>query len=186
MLYYRTTGGSGILRGHLARANSQWQHHLPHTEALAIFSGPQHYVSPAWYPSKQEHGKVVPTWNYVVVHARGTVSFKDDSQWLFENVRDLTDAQESANETFWKVGDAPAEFVENLLRAIVGVELSISSLEGTWKMSQNRPAADREGVVAGLETVDSGDAREIAKLITARDAEARGQAPSEPSREDGR
>jgi transcriptional regulator len=167
LLYYRTDTGLGVLRGHLARANQQWRDHSPANEALAIFSGPQHYVSPAWYPSKQEHGKVVPTWNYVVVHAHGALRVRNEPEWLLENVRALSDAHESSRETPWQVKDAPPEFIRNLLKAIVGVELTINRLEGKWKVSQNRPIPDREGVVRGLETLDSPEARNMAELVRA-------------------
>jgi transcriptional regulator len=167
LLYYRTETGLGVLRGHLARANQQWRNLVPASEALAIFSGPQHYVSPAWYPSKQEHGKVVPTWNYVVVHAHGALSLRNEPEWLLENVRALSDAHESSSEMPWQVADAPPEFIQNLLKAIVGVELTINRLEGKWKVSQNRPIPDREGVVRGLEALDSPDARDMAELVKA-------------------
>jgi transcriptional regulator len=165
LLYHRGEGGLGILRGHLARANPQWRNYSSGAEALAIFTGPQHYVSPAWYPSTKEHGKVVPTWNYVAVHARGTLTFREDREWLLENVRSLTERQEAASEKPWRIADAPADFIEGLLKAIVGVELAIAKLEGKWKVSQNRPAADREGVIAGLQGLDSADAREMAALV---------------------
>jgi transcriptional regulator len=165
LLYYPSEDGFGILRGHLARANPQWRNHGQPCEALAIFSGPDHYVSPTWYPSKKEHGKVVPTWNYVIVHAHGSLSFKDDSEWLLENVRALSDTHEKSNETRWQVADAPPEYIESLLKAIIGVELIVTKLEGKWKVSQNRPDADREGVVAGLEGLDSSEARVMAKLV---------------------
>jgi len=167
LLYYRTDTGLGILRGHLARANQQWRDHSPASEALAIFSGPQHYVSPAWYPSKQEHGKVVPTWNYVVVHAHGALRIRNEPEWLLENVRALSDTHESSQEIPWQVADAPPEFIENLLKAILGVELTITRLEGKWKVSQNRPIPDREGVIRGLETLDSPEARDMAGLVRA-------------------
>ncbi|MBK5295055.1 MAG: FMN-binding negative transcriptional regulator [Acidobacteriia bacterium] len=150
LLFYPAEGPMGTLRGHMARANPQWIDHVPGSEALAIFAGPQHYISPNWYPSKKEHGKVVPTWNYVVVHARGQVTFPQDPQWLLANVTALTDAQEKHSEDAWKVSDAPADFIGGLLRAIVGIELRITSLEGKWKASQNRPEEDRRGVMAAL------------------------------------
>jgi transcriptional regulator len=168
LLHYRTETGPGVLRGHLARANPQWRDHLPLNEALAIFSGPQHYVSPAWYPSKQEHGKVVPTWNYVVVHAHGSLRVRNEPEWLLENVCALSDVHESEREVPWRVADAPPEFIQNLLKAIVGVELTINRLEGKWKVSQNRPIADREGVVRSLETLDSPAASGMAELIKAK------------------
>lgn len=153
--------GGLVLRGHMARANSHWHDHAG-GEAVAIFHGPQHYVSPGWYPSKAEHGKVVPTWNYVVVHARGTLEFIHDPAWLLENVRALTAAQERLQPQPWSVDDAPPEYIDKLLNAIVGVELRVSSLEGKWKVSQNRPVEDREGVIAGLE---QRGAAEMARLV---------------------
>ena len=151
LLYHRTEGGAGVLRGHMARANQQWREYQPGTEALAIFRGPQHYVSPTWYPSTKEHGKVVPTWNYVVVEARGALVFHHGAPWLLENVTALTDAQEKSNEEPWRVEDAPADFIGNMLAAIVGVEMKITRVEGKWKVSQNRANPDREGAVEGLE-----------------------------------
>ena len=165
MLHRPAESGLGVLRGHVARANPQWKDYQPGSEALAIFSGPQHYVTPNWYPSKQTDGKVVPTWNYVAVHVRGTLTFHSDADWLLEIVRDLTDANEQANQTPWRVSDAPREYVTNLLGAIVGVELRIAAWEGKWKLSQNRPAADREGVIDGLEMLESADASEMARIM---------------------
>jgi len=166
LLYYPAESG-GVLCGHLARANPQWRDIRPESEALAIFSGPQHYVSPAWYPSKQEHGKVVPTWNYVVVHAHGPLRIRTEPEWLLENVRALSDTHESSREMPWQVADAPPEFIANLLKAIVGIELTITRLEGKWKVSQNRPLSDREGVIHGLQTLDSPEALEMAELVKA-------------------
>jgi transcriptional regulator len=170
LLYASSDGGAAVLRGHMARANPQWQSYLPESEALAIFSGPQHYVSPTWYPSTVEHGKVVPTWNYVVVHARGALRFHHEAEWLLENVSALTDEHEGAMNPRWSVGDAPAGYIANLIGAIVGVELTIASLEGKWKVSQNRPPADREGVIHGLQALASDDARRMARLVD-REAE---------------
>mgnify|MGYP001545829521 CR=1 FL=1 len=168
LLYYPAESGLGVLRGHLARANPQWRDYQPQADALAIFSGPQHYVSPAWYPSKQEHGKVVPTWNYVVVHAHGRLHIREEPEWLLENVRALSDVHEGASETPWQVADAPPDFIANLLKAIVGIEMTITRLEGKWKVSQNRPVPDRRGVVAGLETLASPEALEMARLVKAK------------------
>jgi transcriptional regulator len=140
----------GVLRGHVARANPQWQEYTTGTEALAIFTGPQHYITPNWYASKREHGRVVPTWNYVAVHARGTLTLHEDPAWLLSFVTALTDEHERTSAAPWKVSDAPAEYIEGQLRAIVGVEMAIASLEGKWKLSQNRPEADIQGVVEGL------------------------------------
>jgi len=158
----------GILRGHMARSNPQWSTVQQHVSALAIFRGPQHYISPAWYPSKQEHGKVVPTWNYVLVEAAGPLRVIEDSAWLLENVRTLTTSQEQGRAMPWSVEDAPADFIASLLRAIVGVEIVIERLEGKWKMSQNRPAQDRAGVIEALTDLDSDEAREVAELMRER------------------
>ncbi|MFC7478297.1 FMN-binding negative transcriptional regulator [Dankookia sp. GCM10030260] len=142
-------GPCGTLYGHLARANPQWK--LPPTgDAMALFMGPEAYVSPSWYPSKQEHGKVVPTWNYVAVHAYGPAEFFDDASRLLEVVTRLTDRHEWPRAEPWAVTDAPADFVRAQLQGIVGLRLPIMRIEGKRKMSQNRNAADRAGVAAGL------------------------------------
>ncbi len=144
-------GPHGVLHGHIAKANPQWRATLPHVPALAIFAGPDAYISPSWYPSKQEHGRVVPTWNYVTVHAVGPVEFFDDEEHLHQLVSRLTRQREAARAQPWSVDDAPADFVAAQLRGIVGVTLRIDRLLGKWKLSQNRPAADQLGVVAGLD-----------------------------------
>jgi len=157
-------GGPGVLRAHVARANPVWREARGDVESLVVFQGAQGYVSPAWYPSKAEHGKVVPTWNYVIVQGRGTVRFIEDAEWLRAFVARLTDRHEGERAardggTAWAVTDAPADYVETMLRAIVGVEIVLSSLVGKWKVSQNRPQADRDGVARGLDGVpDSVDA----------------------------
>ena len=174
MLYTPSANGAGLLCGHMARANPQWQNYAPESEALAIFSGPPHYVSAAWYPSthehgKQEHGKTVPTWNYVAVHARGTLRFHHDAAWLLANVSALTDAHESAVATAvtppWRVEDAPRSYIAEMLVQIVGVEFTIATLEGKWKVSQNRSAADREGVIRALQGIGTGEALLMAGLV---------------------
>lgn len=142
-------GAHGVLLGHLARLNPQWRHR-PHGEALVIARGPDGYVSPSWYPSKAEHGRVVPTWNYSTVHVYGELVVHDDVTWLEDVVRRLTDRHEAARPEPWSVDDAPPAFLAGQLRAIVGVELVVSRVEAKVKMSQNRPAADVDGVVAGL------------------------------------
>ncbi|MGE3873787.1 MAG: FMN-binding negative transcriptional regulator [Parvibaculaceae bacterium] len=142
-------GGQGVLYGHVARANPQWQM-PPLGEALAIFMGPDAYVTPSWYASKAEHGKVVPTWNYSAVHAYGPVEFFDDEQRLLEVVTRLTELHEKPRAAPWAVSDAPEPFIKAQLRGIVGLRLPISRLEGKRKLSQNRNAADRAGVAKGL------------------------------------
>jgi transcriptional regulator len=138
----------GRLTGHLARNNPQWRDTVG--EVLVIVRGPDAYVSPSWYASKAEHGRVVPTWNYVVAHVHGELVVHDDAEWLAGHVARLTDAQESARPEAWAVTDAPDRFVAGQLRAIVGIEVRISRIEAKWKLSQNRSAADVDGVVAGL------------------------------------
>jgi transcriptional regulator len=142
-------GPHGTLRGHVARANPLWRR--AGAPALAVFHGPDAYVSPGWYAAKREHGKVVPTWNYTMVQARGTLRAVDDAPWLHALVQRLTNHHEAAQPAPWAVHDAPADFVVQLLRAIVGIEIELAApLAGKWKVSQNRSAADRDGVAAGL------------------------------------
>ncbi|MHB1668548.1 FMN-binding negative transcriptional regulator [Thiomonas sp.] len=140
----------GLLRGHVARANPVWRDTPPGSEALAVFHGPDAYISPNWYATKRETGKVVPTWNYAVVHARGPLRVVDDAAWLRELVTMLTRTHEAALPHPWAVSDAPPDYIERMLGAIVGIELPLSSLQGKWKASQNQPAENREGVVTGL------------------------------------
>lgn len=157
----------GTLRGHVARGNPQWRDFRPDTEGLAIFQGPASYVSPSWYATKRETGKVVPTWNYAVVHARGPLVIHDDPAWLGALVRRLTAGRERRFAQPWQVEDAPAEFIERQLKAIVGLEIPLARLEGKWKMSQNRPPADRDGVVRGLGAIGDDESRAVAGLVRA-------------------
>jgi len=147
---------NGTLRGHLARGNDQVAALRKGRAALVIFQGPQAYVSPAWYPSKNTpgpgHGKVVPTWNYIAVHAWGTPRVIDDPEWLRRLVGDLTEAHERDRTNPWAVEDAPADFIAGMLKAIVGIEIPIDRIEGKWKLSQNRSELDRRGVIDGLRT----------------------------------
>jgi transcriptional regulator len=143
-------GPHGSLIGHIARANPQWRTADTANEALAIFSGPDSYITPSYYETKRLTGKVVPTWNYVTVHARGRISFFQEPEALLDLVRRLTDRHEGERPAPWAVSDAPADFIQSQLRAIVGLRLEITQLTGKWKMSQNRSPADRAGVVAGL------------------------------------
>ena len=160
-----TRGPFGTLRGHVARANPMWKKVPDGSRALALFQGPTHYISPGWYPSKRTDNTVVPTWNYVVVHAHGTLTWTHDFAWLLRLVNDLADTFERDRKEPWRVSDAPADWVEGQLKAVVGFELAIERLEGKWKVSQNRSAADREGVVAGLAEVSGEDARKMAELV---------------------
>jgi len=146
-----SAGDYGTLYGHVARGNVQWRESSPEVEALAIFTASDAYVSPSWYPSKQETGKVVPTWMYGAIHAYGTARFIDDAEWLRNLVTRLTDKHEAAFPQPWKVTDAPAAYVDAQLTRIVGVEIPISRLEGKWKFDQRSSEPDRIGVLAGLE-----------------------------------
>jgi transcriptional regulator len=137
-----------VLRGHVSRANPVWK--LGEGEALAIFLGPHAYVSPNWYPSKAETGKAVPTWNYITVHAKGTIRWIQDADWLRANVTALSDIYEAGRDQPWKISDAPTSYIEGLLRAIVGFEIRIEKLDGKYKLSQNRDAADYAGAREGL------------------------------------
>lgn len=152
-------GGAFVLESHVARANDHWTVLDRPLASLATFQGPQAYVSPSWYESKREHGKVVPTWNYIAVHAHGTLEAVEDEGWLGAHLDELVSANESHREAPWAVSDAPADFVRKLSRAVVGLRLRVERLEGKWKLSQNRPEGDRIGVVAGLSASPrSGDA----------------------------
>jgi transcriptional regulator len=133
-----------VLRGHVARANPVWKQ--AEGPALAIFLGPHAYVSPSWYPSKAETGKAVPTWNYITVHARGRIAWRQEPDWLRAHVTALSDAHEAQRAQPWAVGDAPETYIQTMLRGVVGFELTIESLQGKYKLSQNRDAADRAGV----------------------------------------
>jgi transcriptional regulator len=165
----RTAGPSGTLFGHFARAN-------PHsrlavdgtTEALVIFTGPDAYIRPRWYQTKQETGRVVPTWNYIAVHAYGTLRLHDDPQFLRRHLGALTARHEGERERPWSVSDAPDEFIAQQMKAIIGLELRIDRLEGKWKMSQNRSAADIDGVIQGLESSTSDRDRDVAAIVAAR------------------
>ncbi|MBX3665209.1 MAG: FMN-binding negative transcriptional regulator [Burkholderiales bacterium] len=158
---------NGTLRGHVARANPLWRQ-LPEGEVLAVFQGPQVYVTPSWYPSKREHGRVVPTWNYAVVHVRGPLVIRDDRAWLLDLVSRLTARQESPMPQPWAVGDAPADYIERMLEAIVGIEIPVARIEGKWKVSQNRSEADRAGVAAALAQADDPRSRAMAELVSGK------------------
>ena len=160
----------GSIRGHIARANPLWREYRNDTEALAIFQGPHAYISPSVYPSKTTTGEVVPTWNYAVVHARGSLRFIHDAEWLRSFVARLTATYEGPRPQRWNVEDAPAAYIEKMLKLIVGFEFSITSLAGKWKVSQNRQHADRVGVMENLQAASDADSREIAAMLAARDA----------------
>ncbi|ACB32303.1 FMN-binding negative transcriptional regulator [Leptothrix cholodnii SP-6] len=155
-------GEHGTLIGHVARANPVWRQLAA---SVLVFQGPQAYVSPAWYPSKQVHGKVVPTWNYAVVHAHGQPRAIEDPAALRQIVSRLTDTHEAGRAQPWQVADAPADYIDQMLAAIVGIEMPIERLVGKWKVSQNRSAADRAGVAAGLLADAAPQAAAMAALV---------------------
>ena len=146
----RADGGQGVLCMHMARANPQVAELAAGAECLLVFHGPQSYVTPSWYASKAETHKVVPTWNFVAVHAWGVPAIQDDPAWLRAQLDALTDSQEKGRAQPWRVDEAPADFIAAQMRAIVGVEIRLARIEGKWKVSQNRPVADRRGVAQGL------------------------------------
>ena len=170
-------GPHGTIEGHVARANPH--HELVRAaaalapdntprESLVIFTGPDAYVTPMWYPGKAEHGREVPTWNYIAVHAYGTLRLRDDPEWLLAHVTRLTDQSEAGRAERWAVSDAPPEFIARELRAIVGFEMEVSRLEARWKMSQNRTPEEIDGVVAGLGASDRPIDRVVADIVEER------------------
>ncbi len=157
-------GPQGTLRGHVARANPVWRD-AAGSPVLAVFQGPQAYVTPSWYPSKAATAKVVPTWNYAVVHAHGRLRAIEDAPWLRTLVGRLTDTHEATRAHRWQVDDAPADYIAQMLRAIVGIEIDVLRVQAKWKVSQNRSAADRAGVAAGLDSLPSDGAAAMAALV---------------------
>ncbi|MGH8434703.1 MAG: FMN-binding negative transcriptional regulator [Pseudomonas sp.] len=158
-------GRFGTLQGHFARANPHWQSLAAGAEVMVIFPGPQAYVSPGYYPSKAEHGKAVPTWNYIAVHAYGHAEVYDDPQRLRELLAQLTGKHEQGRAQPWTLDDAPADYLDSMLRAIVGFSLPIERLEGKWKLSQNKDARDYAGVRAGLAASTEPGEQAIARLM---------------------
>lgn len=154
------------LKGHIARANpiSRLDLSQPY-ECLVIFQGPDAYVSPSWYATKVETGKVVPTWNYIAVHVHGTLRLVQEAEWVLQNVSMLSDKHEAEHHLSWKVDDAPPAYISSMLRAIVGVEVTITSVDGKFKLSQNKSAADVEGVISGLRSSGSSSEAEIANWM---------------------
>jgi transcriptional regulator len=169
----KSEGTLGVVECHVSRANPHWREIGKSGRGLLIYTGPEAYITPAWYVGKAEHGKVVPTWNYAVVHAHGTAEIIDDRQWLVQHVSELTDQQEAGATVPWATSDAPGNFIEMLSRGIVGMRFTINRLEGKAKMSQNRELPDREGVVTGLKArAAEGDAK-VADLVAAEAERAR-------------
>lgn len=166
----------GRLVFHMARANPHWRSIPAGGPALAVVTGPEAYISAAWYPSKSQHGRVVPTWNYSAVHVTGRVQVHHDRDWLLDAVTRLTDEHEERRDESWSVGDAPSRYVEKQLRAIVGIELTVERVEAKAKLSQNRDDADVAGVIAGLRREGAGREQEVARAMAALLASRPGQA----------
>ena len=165
----RTAGPSGTLFGHVARANPHSRYVTDGAaEALVIFTGPDAYITPEWYRTKQETGRVVPTWNYIAVHAYGALHLHDDPSFLRPHLETLTRKHEGSRPRPWQVSDAPAEYIEQQLKAIVGVEFRISRIEGKWKMSQNRVGADVDGVIQGLSDSSTVQDQVVAEIVRER------------------
>lgn len=164
----RVGGASGTLLGHVARANLHARLGNAPIPALVMFTGPNAYITPSWYATKQESGRVVPTWNYAVVHAYGTLRLRDDAEFLHAHLESLTNAHESAQPHAWHVDDAPSEYISQQMKAIVGVEFTIERLEGKWKMSQNRSHADIDGVVRGLSASHAPQDQVVAGIVQER------------------
>ncbi len=159
---------AGFIRCHMARGNPQWRSLVSGEKVLVIFAGANHYITPNWYPEKRKHGKAVPTWNYVAVHVSGTTRLFEDPPSLLRHLHELTDFHESGFAERWSVADAPAEYIEGMTKAIVGVEIAMDRIEGKWKISQNRSAADQQGVIAGLDALGSHASQEMANLMRDR------------------
>ncbi len=157
-----TASPKGTLRAHVARANPQWRVLMQSPEALVVFQGAYAYVTPSWYATKRETGKVVPTWNYAIVQAHGAARVIEDRDWLLKMVTDLTGAHEAGRADPWAVDDAPGAYVDAMLKGIVGIEIEITRIEGKWKVSQNRPEKDRTGVAIGLE---ADGAHDMARMV---------------------
>jgi transcriptional regulator len=160
-----TRGEYGTLIGHVARPNPIWKSLTEKTACVVIFQGPQTYITPSWYPTKHAHGKAVPTWNYAVVHAHGVAHVIEDRDWLLKHVTELSDLHELESAVPWSVSDAPPDYIDTMLKAIVGIEIPITTLIGKWKTSQNRPLPDRLGTIAGLYQRGDASSKEMAELV---------------------
>ena len=168
MILHDDEDAHGVLRGHVSVGNPLFKKTDGALDVLAVFQGPHTYITPSWYASKQEHGKVVPTWNYAVVHARGTLNFNRDESWLLRHLHDLTQQHEGHRPNPWAVSDAPEGFVKHQLRGLVGFEIQVSNIDGKWKVSQNKNEADKTGVATGLLDENTVDASAISKFVTER------------------
>ncbi len=168
MLMRPGQGGFGTLVAHVARANPVWKETDFSMPVLVIFQGPQAYISPSWYATKQEHGKVVPTWNYAVVQASGLMQVHDDAQWVRAQATQLTAERESEFDKPWAVDDAPRDYTDTMINALVGIEIPLAKLTGKWKVSQNQPVANRQTVVQALQVDGGAQAAAMARLVEER------------------
>ncbi|MGA9039916.1 MAG: FMN-binding negative transcriptional regulator [Terriglobales bacterium] len=168
MVFEADASEFGVLRGHVSRANAQWRDLNPTVDALAIFAGHQHYVTPNWYSENGEHAQQVPTWNYAVVHAYAPLKVIEDQHWLLRHVTSLTNIHEAPFPVPWKVSDASEEFIASQLKGIVGLELCIRRLEGKWKVSQNRTAREQQGVIDGLTELNTPESLAMRALVEER------------------
>jgi transcriptional regulator len=162
----RNEGKNGVLVGHVARANPIWKHCDGKLDSTIVFHGEHAYITPSWYPSKQNDPRVVPTWNYVVVHAQGKAKAIEDGEWLLQHLNELTIQQEKSFDKAWEVSDAPHTFIEKLSKAIVGIEIPIDALEGKWKLGQNRSESDQIGLIKGLRSQGSEQAISLANKLS--------------------
>lgn len=158
-------GVHGRLLGHVSRANPVWRELAGGMPCVVMFMGPHAYITPSWYPGKHQHGKVVPTWNYVTVHAHGVARAVEDTEWILDVINKLTDAQESRRDTPWRVSDAPSDYIDQKLRAVVGIEITIERLEGRLKVSQDEDEQDRLGTVEGLKRKSHAPAQTLSDLV---------------------
>lgn len=158
-------GTHGRLLGHVSRANLVWRELAGGATSMVMFMGPDAYITPSWYPGKLQHGKVVPTWNYVTVHAHGVARAIEDTGWILDVINRLTDAQESHRQNPWKVSDAPSDYINRMLRAVVGIEITIERLEGRLKVSQDEDELDRLGTVEGLRQTCEAPSSVLADLV---------------------
>ncbi len=158
-------GAHGRLLGHVSRANPVWRQLADGAPSVVMFMGPHAYITPSWYPGKNQHGKVVPTWNYVTVHAHGMARAIEDTEWILDVINRLTDAQESRRDTPWRVSDAPAAYIDQMLKAVVGIEIKIERLEGRLKVSQDEDKQDRLGAVEGLRRTSHAPAQILSGLV---------------------
>ncbi|MCE0492744.1 FMN-binding negative transcriptional regulator [Vibrio salinus] len=160
-----STENSIVLKSHIAKANPFWKVIEEQSKVLVIFNGAHSYISPSYYPTKAQHGRAVPTWNYVVVHAKGNIHYVHEPQAVYQILETLTNEQEAQFELPWSISDAPGDFIEKLQTAVVGIEIKVESIEGKWKVSQNQPAENKQGVIDGLQASTNPMASEMVSLV---------------------